>query len=160
LRLRPRLSRKAWQYFWFGFAERGIHDARLIGLSSGDGLDRLPRQFGAPNTFRIRAEFLNQDSTLRLVFKYSRIRKFSFAFDATLGAYFMELSGGKYFFDPKHYLECNHLDTVLGDELSSVDRTHLRHEFIFASGARIVVEAAKILFTETKVKNPNQARDK
>ncbi|MBZ5533235.1 MAG: hypothetical protein LAO20_17530 [Acidobacteriia bacterium] len=151
LRLQPRLSKKAWNYFWLGFAETGIHDARLIALSAGDGLTRLPRLLGAPNLLSIKAEFLNQNGKLRFAFSYSQIKKFSFDFDATLGAYFIELSGGKYFFDRKHYLKNNHLDHVLGDELSAVDKTYLRHEFIFASSARIVVEAARISLQRKRV---------
>ena len=154
LRLRPRLSKKAWNYFWLGFAKTGIHDARLIALTAGDGLNRLPRLLGAPSPFRIKAEFLNQNGKFRFVFRYSQIKKFSFDFDAALGAYFIELPSGKYFFDPKHYLKNNHLDHVLGDELSAVDKTYLRHEFIFHSGARIVVEAAKISFERKNIKPP------
>lgn len=153
LRLQPRLSKKAWDYFWLGFANTGIHDARLIALSIGDGLTRLPRFLGAPNPLRIKAEFLNQNGKLRFVFNYSQIKKFSFDFDATLGAYLIGLPGGKYFFDAKHYLKNNHLDHVLADELSAVDKTYLRHEFIFASGARIVVEAAKILFERKRAQH-------
>jgi len=152
LRLKPHLSQKAWEYFWFGFAETGIHDARLIALSVGDGLDRLPRIFGLPNKLRIRAEFLNQNGKYRFVFSYSQIKKFTFDFFATCGAYFIELTSGKYRFQPKHYLENNHLEHVLADELSAVHKTYLRHEFIFSSGARIVVEAAKISFDRKRVK--------
>jgi hypothetical protein len=144
LRLRPRLSPKAWKYFWFGFAETGIHDARLIALSAGDGLTRLPRLLGPPNKLRIKAEFLNQNGEFRFVFSYSRIKRFFVDFDATLGAYFIELSGGKYFFERNHYLESNQLDHVLADELSAVHKTYLRHEFIFRSGARIMVDAATL----------------
>jgi hypothetical protein len=49
-------------------------------------------------------------------------------------------------------LENNHLEHVLGNELSAVDKTYLRHEFIFSSGARIVVEAAKISFHRKHIK--------
>jgi hypothetical protein len=154
-RLRLRLSQKAWQYFWFGFAQTGIHDAKLITLSVGDGLNQLPRQLGLPNALRIKAEFLNQDSKIRFVFSYSQIKRFSFDFDATRGI-FIERLDGKTVFDAKHYLENNHLEHALADELSAVDKTFLRHEFIFSSGANFVIEAAKISFDRKRIKQPRR----
>jgi hypothetical protein len=155
-RLRPRLSKKAWDYFWFGFAKSGIHDAKLISLSIGDGLKQLPRRLGPADKLGIRAEFLNQNRKYRFVFSYSRIKRFCFNFDATLGAHFIELASGKPLFEPKHYVENNHLDDVLADELSAVDKTYLRHEFIFASGASFAVEAAKISFDRVPVKQSHR----
>jgi hypothetical protein len=144
--LKQRLSSKTWKYFWEGFGEAGIHDARLIALSVGDGLNALPRHLGAPNKIRIKADFLNQNRKYRFTFAYSDIKLFSFDFDATLGQYLIDLSNKRYFHDADHYLKCNHLSDVLGDELTPVDSKYLRHELVFCSGARIVVQAARISF--------------
>ena len=145
-RLKPRLSGTTWKYFWEGFGPAGIHDARLIALSVGDGLNTLPRHLGAPNKIRIKADFLNQNRKYRFTFSYSNIERFSFDFDATLGRYLIDLSNDRYFHDADHYLRCNHLSDVMGDELTPVDSKCLRHEVVFRSGAHIVVQAARISF--------------
>ena len=144
--LKSRLSGKAWQYFWKGFGEAGIHDARLIALCVGDGLNALTRHLGAPNKIRIKADFLNQNRRYRFTFAYSDIKRFSFDFDATLGQYLIDLSSKRYFHDADHYLRYNHLGDVMGDELTSIDSKYLRHEVVFRSGAHIVVQAARISF--------------
>lgn len=40
--LKPRISRAAWDFFRHGFGERGLHDARLLSLRVGDGLNYSP----------------------------------------------------------------------------------------------------------------------
>jgi hypothetical protein len=150
--LRSRLSKQAWEYFWLGFAEKSIHDAHLISLSVGDGLVRLPKQF-ASNSIKIKAEFLNQNDKYRFIFTYRVIRKFSFEFDATLGAYFIDLATKKYFFNPNTYLERNRLDHVIGDELTGTGKKYLRHEVVFRSGARFVVIAEQISFSRKRNKS-------
>ncbi len=39
--LEGRVSRQAWKFFAFGFRGWGLHDARLLAFSVGDGLDHL-----------------------------------------------------------------------------------------------------------------------
>jgi len=40
-KLQGRVSRQAWNFFAFGFRGWGLHDARLLAFSVGDGLDHL-----------------------------------------------------------------------------------------------------------------------
>ena len=40
-KLEGRVSRQAWNFFALGFGGWGLHDARLLAFSVGDGLDHL-----------------------------------------------------------------------------------------------------------------------
>ncbi len=40
-KLEGRVSRQAWNFFALGFRGWGLHDARLLAFSVGDGLDHL-----------------------------------------------------------------------------------------------------------------------
>jgi hypothetical protein len=154
-KLKGRLSPKAWEYFWSGFGEKSIHDAHLIALCVGDGLDRLPGQFRS-NSIRIRAEFLNQNDQYRFAFEYRNIHKFTFEFDATSGQYLIDLSTKKYIFDPKAYIRRNRIDDAIGDELTAFNNKYLRHEVVFQSGARFIVLAETISFHRKRVKELNR----
>ncbi len=40
--IKPRLPKLAYQLFRYGFAETGLHDAKLLSFTIGDGLDFVP----------------------------------------------------------------------------------------------------------------------
>jgi hypothetical protein len=153
--LRPRLSKKTWKYFWEGFAETGIHDARLIALTIGDSLRPVPVR-SRLNPVTIKAEFINQSSKYLFSFNYSKIKRFDFQFDATAGEHPIDLATDKDFHDAPAYLERNELGDVMGDELTAVDNVYLRHEILFVSQARVVIEAAKLSFTQSPARRVNR----
>ena len=146
-KLRPRLSAAAWKYFSEGFAETGIHDARLVALTLGDGLQYEPFPWRT-NCCLAKAEFINQNAKYRYFFKYRGIRRCSFDYDATIGQVMFSLD------DPsrKFSVESWSLNHVMGDELTAADEKYLCHEFIFASRARLVIEAEKISFERRLMK--------
>ncbi|HYL93358.1 MAG TPA: hypothetical protein VEW69_09405 [Alphaproteobacteria bacterium] len=146
--LKPRLSKNAWKYFWEGFAETGIHDARLVALTIGDGLRRVPER----SRLKIKADFINQSSKYLFSFSYSRIKRFDFQFDATVGQHLIDRATGKDFHSANAYLDRNELGDVMGDELTAVDDRYLRHEILFVSQARIVIEAAQLSFGRNVIK--------
>ena len=37
--LKPRVSQKAWEFFRYGFGRYGLHDASLLSLCTGDGVE-------------------------------------------------------------------------------------------------------------------------
>jgi len=152
-KLRPRLSAAAWKYFSKGFAETGIHDADLVALTLGDGLDHEPFPWRT-NYFRARAEFINQNQKHRFIFKYRGIRRCSFDYDATIGQIRFLLEGDF----PKMSVESWRLDRVIGNELTAADDKYLRHEFIFASSARLIIEAVKISFEKHLMKKASSQR--
>ena len=70
--LKSRISRPAWDFFRHGFGRYGLHDARLLSLSVGDGLDYVP---DGTSPFRLsrqrtsaRIEFLNYEQDLHYSF--------------------------------------------------------------------------------------------
>ena len=145
LKLKPRLSAAAWKYFYEGFGETGIHDARLVSLTLGDGLNRLP-VWWRTNPLQIRADFINQNQKYRFTFKYQNVQKFSIEFDANVGEVLFEIPSLRKVVSRGS----RQLGDVIGDELTAADAKYLRHEFIFATGGRIMIEAAKILFARTR----------
>src|SRR5213595_3673367 len=67
-RLESRISKQAWNFFYSGFARWGLHDARLISFTAGDGLDyrangKQPFRINKQKA-KVRIQILNHDQNL------------------------------------------------------------------------------------------------
>jgi hypothetical protein len=136
--LKPRLSKPAWNFFRWGAAETGLHDARLLSFNVGDGLDYEP-DGTAP--FRLtyqrtvaRIEFLNYTQKYHYIFDVRGLRRAR-----------MDL-----FVEENLFLKrIGDLDTY---ELTGIDDEFLRLCFQFASGAEIEFEFRKLGFKRRNLK--------
>jgi len=83
-KLEGRVSRQAWNFFAFGFRGWGLHDARLLAFSVGDGLDHLAdgrQQFDENNQkAKVRILILNRKQTLLYSFVCTDVRKTVFKY--------------------------------------------------------------------------------
>lgn len=135
--LKSRVSKPAWNLFRHGFARYGLHDARLLSLRIGDGLDyevdgRRPFRLNyQPTSAQI--EFLNHFQDFHCIFQLRGVRR------AMADLYYEE--GG-----PRS----------LGDlfiyELTAADDDHLQLGFLFASGASIIADFRKLVFRRQRIK--------
>ena len=137
-KLKPRISKQAWNFFCLGFGRWGLHDARLISFTVGDGLDYTidgKRPFRV-NTQRakVRIQILNRHQNLFCTFTCNGIRKTAFNF-----VDIEPLSN-------KGRVE--NLDTY---ELSGVGKRHLCLEFLFTSGGTIMVEFERLRFERKRI---------
>jgi hypothetical protein len=137
-RLRPRISVTAWDFFRHGFGERGLHDARLLSLKVGDGLNFTPNG-SAPflrNRQRISTmvEFLNFEQTLHYVFDLRGVTRVH----------------SDLFVDAESFAKS------LGDlyiyELTATARKGFQLGFLFASGASIVIQFQRLVFRRRRIK--------
>src|SRR5712692_4495544 len=76
-RLKPRIGRRAWEFFRRGFGPTGLHDARLLSMCVGDGFDYVA---DGTRPFRLnhhklaaRLEFLNYEQDFHYVFEMSGV---------------------------------------------------------------------------------------
>jgi hypothetical protein len=140
--LRPRLSKAAWDFFMYGRDEYGLHDARLLSLRIGDGLDYTP---DGSSSFRLNhqhtsaiLEFLNYEQSLHYTFDLRRVSRVQ----SDLFAY--EESSSK----------------SLGDlyllELTASEGETLQLGFLFASGASLVLEFRRLVFRRRRIKRKYQ----
>jgi hypothetical protein len=136
--LKPRVSGAAWDFFRHGFGEQGLHDARLLSLKVGDGLNYTP-DGGSPfllNRQRTLAivEFLNYEQSLHYVFDLrgvSRVTSDLFAGEQS----FAKSLGDLYIY-----------------ELTAIDEKGLQLGFLFASGASVVVQFQRLVFRRRRIK--------
>lgn len=77
--MKSRISRDAWQFFRYGYDEEGIHDARLLSLKVGDGLNYVA---DGSEPFRVnhqrvsvRIEFLNYEQTRHYSFDLRKVKR-------------------------------------------------------------------------------------
>jgi hypothetical protein len=137
-KLRPRLSKQAWNFFYLGFGRWGLHDAELLSFAVGDGLDyradgRHPFAINkAKTTARIR--ILNRHQNLLCTFTCSGVLKavFDYPTDDPLG-------------------DSRRVDMLLTYELTAADSRHLCIEFLFVSGATILVEFTRLKFSRERI---------
>lgn len=138
-KLQGRISRQAWNFFALGFGGWGLHDATLLSLSVGDGLDHpldgsRPFNFDKEKT-KVRLLILNRKQTMLYSFLCSKIRKVAFNYPRQ---------------NPRwdgHRIE--HLDRY---ELTSADKKHLRLEILFSSQVKVLVEFGQLKFRRQLVK--------
>ena len=136
-KLKGRISRQAWNFFAFGFAEWGLHDACLLDLAVGDGLDH-PVDGSRPfyinkQKAKVRILFLNFDQSLLYSFVCTDIRRVVFNYSVQ---------------DPRDGRRTELLETY---ELTSVNKHYLSLEFLFSSNATLLVEFARLKFKRQRV---------
>jgi hypothetical protein len=137
-RLRPRISRTGWDFFRHGFGERGLHDARLLSLRVGDGLNykpdgRLPFRLNAQRTSAI-VEFLNYEQSFHYVFDLRGVSRVC----------------SDLFVDEELFAKS--LSDLYIYELTATDRKGLQLGFLFATGASIVIEFQRLVFRRRRIK--------
>src|SRR5689334_4134979 len=129
--LQPRMSFAAWNFFRHGSGRAGLHDARLLSLNLGDGLDytadgaspfRLNRQ-----RLSARLQFLNFEQDFHYTFEFRGVSR----------------------------AQCDLFPSGprvpgVGDlytyEVVSIDDNHLQMGCIFANGASIIIQFRKLIF--------------
>ena len=136
--LKPRISGAAWDFFRYGFGERGLHDARLLSLRAGDGLNYSPD--GASPFLRNRqrtstiVEFLNFEQNFHYVFDLRGVSRVS----------------TDLFVDEESFAKS------LGDlyiyELTETDEKDLQLGFLFGSGAWVVIQFQRLVFRRRRIK--------
>lgn len=131
-KLRPRLKDRNYRFF-----SSGLHDARLISFSVGDGL-HIDFENGSPaniNDFyktSVLIKVLNADFDFIYDLKYQKVSKCIFDFPSD---------------EP---LWGDNIDDWGYDEISEIDEKVLRHEVLFSSGATILIEFERFSYSRTK----------
>jgi hypothetical protein len=138
-KLEGRISQEAWNFIYFGFGRWGLHDAHLLSFAAGDGLDHpadgsLPFNYDTQKA-KVRFLILNWHQNLLYSFNCSGIRKAVFDYPTD---------------DPLWNL--GRLDYILTYELTAVNERFLRLEFLFSSGATILVEFVRLRFKRQRVR--------
>jgi hypothetical protein len=146
-KLRPRVSKQAWIFFYFGFGRWGLHDARLISFAAGDGLDyridgRHPFRINKQKA-KVRIQILSHDQNLLCDFRCSEVRKAVFDFPSE---------------DP--LWNSGRVDDLHSYELTTASKNFLRLEFLFTSGSTILIEFMRLGFRRQRVRRryPAEAR--
>ena len=143
--LEPRISRRAWQFFRYGFDSKSLHDGRLLSLRVGDGLSYTP-DGSSPfllNRQRTSAiiEFLNYEQDLHYVFDLRGVNRLC-----------ADLFGE----------EESPIESV-GDlytyELTDAGNDKLGLGFLFASGASIVAQFERLVFRKKRVARSYEVGD-
>ncbi|HEX5873883.1 MAG TPA: hypothetical protein VFY60_04485 [Pyrinomonadaceae bacterium] len=135
--LESRISRGAYQFFRYGFGSTGLHDARLLSIRAGDGLNYVP---GGEQPFLLNrqrlsvvVEFLNYEQTAHYMFDLRKVSRL------TCDLFVEEESYAKSVGDLYTY-ELN----GIGDELEL--------GLLFASGATITVQFGTLVFRKKRLK--------
>ena len=138
-RIQGRMSQQAWNFFYLGFGRWGLHDAHLLSFTVGDRLDystdgRTPFTYNTEKA-KVRIVILNRHQNLLCSFHLTDIHRVIFDHPAQ---------------DPRW--NSNRIDLLETYELTSVNKRYLRLEFLFASGATILVEFARMKFKRQRVR--------
>jgi hypothetical protein len=143
-KLEGRVSRQAWNFFALGFGGWGLHDARLLAFSVGDGLDHSPnnRQPFDKNKqkAKVRILILNRKQTLLYSFICNDVRKTVFKYPVQTSRW--------------NTRQIEMLDTY---ELTSVNKDYLSLEFLFSSNTTLLVEFGRLKFKRQRVSSVNVA---
>lgn len=138
-KLQPRLSKQAWDFFWYGFGESGLHDGRLLSLETGDGFNNVADGRSAfrlnYQNARVRLRSLNFEQTLLYTFDCRQIQKLTVKFPSN------EPLWNRGRFDDLHNYE-----------LTAASKRCLRFEMYFTSGATILIELGRLAFTRKPLK--------
>jgi hypothetical protein len=137
-KLRARVSGPAWEFFRYGANETGLHDARLISATAGDGLDYTA---DGSTPFLVNRQKLS-----------ARIALLNFEQD---GLYTFDLKQVSRFTSDL-FFENDRFAKSVGDlylcELTAASDEDLQLGFLFASGATIIARFRKIVFRRRRVK--------
>jgi hypothetical protein len=135
-RLKPRIGRRAWEFFRHGFGPTGLHDGRLLSMRIGDGLDYLA---DGTRPFRLnhqklaaRVEFLNSEHVFHYVFDLRGV-------GCIHSDLFLDACVGRGAGDLYTY------------EILAIDDDNLQLAFLFASGAAVIVRFRKLVFKRRRV---------
>ena len=138
-KLEGRVSRQAWNFFAFGFRGWGLHDARLLAFSVGDGLDHLAdgRQKFDENKqkAKVRILILNRKQTLLYSFVCTDVRKTVFKYPVQNTRY-----------------DSRRIELLETYELTAVNKHYLSLEFLFSSNATLLVEFGRLKFKRQRVR--------
>jgi|SRR5882762_1456616 hypothetical protein len=138
-KLEGRVSRQAWNFFAFGFRRWGLHDARLLAFSVGDGLDHLAdgRQQFDKNKQRakVRILILNREQTLLYSFVCTDVRKVVFKYPVQNTRW-----------------DSRQIELLETYELTAVNKRYLSLEFLFSSNATLLVEFGQLKFKRQRVR--------
>lgn len=137
-RLKPRISRTAWEFFRHGHEEKGLHDGRLLSLKVGDGLDYSP---SGASPFRLNwqrtsatVEFLNYEQSFHYLFELRGV----------------SLVHSDLFVEEQSFAKS------LGDlyiyELTATSKKVLQLGFLFASGSTLVIQFQRLVFRRRRIK--------
>ena len=137
-KLRPRLSNQAWRFFYRGFGRWGLHDAELLSFAVGDGVDyrtdgRQPFRINRAKT-TVRIKILSRLQDLLYVFDCRGVSKAVFDYPTA---------------DP--FEGSRRIDMLLSYELTAADSRNLRLEFLFCSGATILLEFTRLKFNRKRI---------
>jgi hypothetical protein len=130
--LRSRLSKKNFEFF-----KKGLHDARLISFSVGDGLHL---DLSGNNPVKIN-DFYRTSVEIKVL---------NAEFDAVYFLKYQKVSKSVFDFPSDEPLWGNHIDDWGYDELSSVDDKVFRHEILFSSGTTVLIEFEKFSVSRRK----------
>ena|ERR1700691_3452353 len=138
-KLKGRVSRQARNFFYFGFARWGLHDAHLLSFAIGDGLNhradgRLPFKYNREKA-KVRISILDRHQCLLYTFDCSAIRSVNFDYPKQ---------------DPRW--DWGRIDHILTYELNAVNKRYLSLEFQVDSDATIFVEFARLKFKRQRIR--------
>ena len=140
--LKPRLSKKVWEFFYYGYGPTGLHDASLLKFTIGDGVfyeagGKAPL-FKNYRKVNVLIEMLNYEQDLHYVFDLRKPVKISCNIDS------VDMQG---------------IGDLYTYELFAVDDKYLQLGFLFVSGAIIIVQFQKLVFTRSKIKRSYEVGD-
>jgi hypothetical protein len=137
-KLEGRISRQAWNFFAFGFGGWGLHDARLLALSVGDGLDHLAngrKQFDEnKQKAKARILILNRKQTLLYSFVCTHIRRVVFRYPVQNTRW-----------------DSRQIELLETYELTAVSKRYLSLELLFSSNATLLIEFGRLKFKRRRV---------
>ena len=135
--LQSRISRDAYQFFRYGFGMEGLHDARLLSLRAGDGLDYLAdgQQPFLLNRQKLSVviEFLNYEQNRHYIFDLRKVSRLTCDLFVEEERY-AKSAGDLYTYEL----------IGIGDELGL--------GLLFASGATITAQFGKLVFRKKRLK--------
>lgn len=137
-KLEGRISRQAWNFFAFGFGGWGLHDARLLAFSVGDGLDdpadERKRLDLNKQKVKVRILILNREQTLFYSFVCTDIRTAAFNYPVQ---------------DTRW--DSRRVEHLLAYELTAVNKHYMSLEFLFSSNVTLLVEFGRLKFRRQRV---------
>lgn len=134
--VKPKIGKRAWEFFANDAGPRGLHDGRLVSLSVGDSLDyepdgSKPLRINSLTT-KARIVFLNCEQQYLYTFELREVSSFETSLHAE------EYRG-------------RGLGDLYAYEILLEDDGLLRIGFLFASGATIVADFRKLVFRRRRL---------
>jgi len=137
--LRSRVSGPAWDFFRHGFGHDGLHDARLVLLSVGDGIYLVSDGSSSLSTNRrvatAKVEFLNREQDLHYTFDMRGVSRLQ-----------CDLFG-------EGTPHAGNIGDLYTYELTSTDDENLELGLLFASGATVTVQFRRLVFRKRRIKS-------